>query len=41
LVQGWRSKLTPAQVQLIEQYAGPALIRLGYPLSNQLPERGR
>ncbi len=38
LVQGWRSKLTPAQVQLIERYAGPALVRLGYSLSSQLPE---
>ncbi len=38
LVQGWRSKLTPAQVRLIEQYAGPALVRLGYSLSDQLEE---
>jgi hypothetical protein len=38
LAQGWRSKLSPAQVRLIEQYAGPALERLGYSLSDQLPE---
>lgn len=38
LVQGWRSKLSPAQVLLIEQYAGPILVRLGYSLSDQLPE---
>jgi hypothetical protein len=37
LVQGWRSKLSVAQVRLIEQYAGPALVRLGYSLSDELP----
>jgi hypothetical protein len=31
--------LTPAQVRLIEQYAGPALVRLGYSLSDQPVER--
>jgi hypothetical protein len=30
LVKGWRGKLTEAQLQLIEQYAGPVLSRLGY-----------
>jgi hypothetical protein len=35
-IQGWRSKLTPAQVQLIEQHAGSALQRLGYPTSNAM-----
>jgi hypothetical protein len=35
-VRGWVSKLTPAQVQLIEEHAGSALLRLGYPLSSQL-----
>ena len=35
-VQGWRSKLTPAQVQLIEQYAGSVLQRLGHPLSTEI-----
>jgi hypothetical protein len=35
-VRGWVSKLSPAQVRLIEQHAGDALLRLGYPLSSQL-----
>jgi len=35
-VRGWVSKLTPAQVQLIEEHAGSALARLGYPLSSEL-----
>lgn len=37
-VQGWRAKLTPEQIQFIEQYAGSALQRLGYPLSSQMAE---
>jgi hypothetical protein len=41
LAQGWRTKLTPAQVRLIEQYAGPALVRLGYSLSDQTAETAR
>jgi hypothetical protein len=32
-VAGWRDQLTAAQLALIEQQAGPALARLGYPLS--------
>jgi hypothetical protein len=35
-VRGWISKLTPAQVQLIEEHAGNELLRLGYPLSSAL-----
>jgi hypothetical protein len=35
-VRGWVSKLSPAQVRLIEEHAGSALLRLGYPLSSQL-----
>jgi hypothetical protein len=35
-VRGWVSKLTPAQVHLIEEHAGRALARLGYPLSSEL-----
>jgi hypothetical protein len=35
-VQGWRGKLTPAQVQLIEQYTGSVLKRLGHPLSTEI-----
>jgi hypothetical protein len=35
-VRGWLSKLTPAQVRLIEEHAGPMLSRLGYPLSAEL-----
>jgi len=34
LAQGWRSKLSPAQVQLIELHAGAVLARLGYSLSH-------
>jgi Sulfotransferase domain len=35
-VRGWLSKLTPAQVRLIDEHAGNALQRLGYPLSTEL-----
>lgn len=35
-VRGWVSRLTPAQVQLIEEHAGSVLMRLGYPLSSEL-----
>jgi hypothetical protein len=35
-VRGWVSKLSPAQVRLIEEHAGSALLRLGYPLSSHL-----
>jgi hypothetical protein len=34
-VRGWVSKLTPAQVRLIEEHAGSALLRLGYSLSSE------
>ncbi|MGA8489217.1 MAG: sulfotransferase domain-containing protein [Terriglobales bacterium] len=37
-VRGWRSKLTPAQVTLIESYAGSALKRLGHPLSTEVSD---
>lgn len=32
-VGGWRGTLTPAQIQVIENYAGSGLVRVGYPLS--------
>jgi Sulfotransferase domain len=35
-VRGWVSKLSPAQVRLIEEHAGSTLLRLGYPLSSEL-----
>jgi hypothetical protein len=35
-VQGWRQKLTAKQLKLIDQYAGPALARLGYPTGSSL-----
>jgi hypothetical protein len=38
LVQGWRSKLGPEELQVVEKYAGDILHRLGYPLSDQLVE---
>ena len=37
-VQGWRSKLTPAQVELFAKHVGKTLVRLGYPVSNDIPE---
>ncbi|HXM22662.1 MAG TPA: sulfotransferase domain-containing protein [Terriglobales bacterium] len=37
-VQGWRSNLTPAQVEFIEKHVGSALARLGYPVSNRIME---
>ena len=33
-IEGWRSKLTAAQLDLIDRWAGHALARLGYPLSS-------
>jgi hypothetical protein len=30
-VMGWREKLTEAQLDLIERYAGETMIRMGYP----------
>lgn len=35
-VRGWVSKLTPEQVALIDQVAGPTLQRLGYPLGSEI-----
>ncbi len=32
-VQGFRGKLTKSQMELVDQYAGSVLVRLGYPLS--------
>jgi hypothetical protein len=32
-VKGWRGKLSEGQLQLVEQYAGPVLARLGYETS--------
>lgn len=37
-VQGWRSKLSAAQVQFIEQHAGTLLLRLGYTVSAAIAE---
>jgi hypothetical protein len=37
-VQGWRAKLTPAQVELFEKHAGTALARLGYPVASSMSE---
>jgi hypothetical protein len=34
-VGGWREKLTDAQVEIIQRYAGEALKRLGYPLEGE------
>jgi hypothetical protein len=38
-VQGWRAKLTPEQIRFIEQHAGSALQRIGFPLSTEIAER--
>ncbi len=35
---GWKEKLTPEQILLIDQYAGEALQRLGYPLGRDVLE---
>lgn len=35
VVCGWRQKLTSAQIQLIHQYAGQALARMGYPVTEK------
>jgi Sulfotransferase domain len=39
-VQGWRSKLSAAQVQFVEQHAGSILQSLGYPVSAAVPQSG-
>ncbi len=40
-VGGWRAKLTDAQVQVIEEYAGSALARLGYPIGSAARESAK
>jgi hypothetical protein len=35
-VRGWLSKLTPAQALRIEELAGAAMVRMGYPLLSEL-----
>jgi hypothetical protein len=37
-VQGWRSKLTAEQLEVIDKYAGVSMQRLGYPLSSESVE---
>lgn len=37
-VQGWRAKLTPEQIRVIEQHAGSVLQRIGFPLSTEIGE---
>ncbi len=37
-VAGWKGKLTPSQLELIDRYAGPTMSRLGYSLSTQTAE---
>jgi len=32
-IGGWQGRLTPEQLNLIEKYTGPILLRLGYPMS--------
>jgi hypothetical protein len=40
VVQGWRSRLSPEQMQFVDQHAGSVLTRLGYPMSSQLGQGG-
>jgi len=37
-VEGWRSKLSPSQLELIERHCGEVMLRLGYPLSTDSVE---
>ncbi|HEX8815495.1 MAG TPA: sulfotransferase domain-containing protein [Terriglobales bacterium] len=37
-VQGWRDKLTPAQLQLFEKYIGRELAELGYPSASAVAD---
>ena len=37
-VAGWKEKLTPAQLRLMDQFAGPAMARLGYAPAGDLAE---
>jgi hypothetical protein len=37
-VAGWKGKITPAQLQRIDQYAGSTMARLGYALASQESE---
>lgn len=37
-VAGWKNKLTPAQLQKMDQYAGSAMTRLGYALASETNE---
>jgi hypothetical protein len=42
VVRGWRQKLTSAQIQLIHQYTGKALARVGYPVAeNEISDQQR
>lgn len=35
-IQGWRTVLTPAQLQMFDQYAGPELSRMRYPSASEV-----
>jgi hypothetical protein len=35
-IGGWQGRLNSEQLKLIEQHAGPTLMRLGYPLVNEV-----
>jgi len=34
-VAGWKGKLNPSQLELIDRYAGPTMVRLGYALGQE------
>lgn len=40
-VQGWRSKLSDEQLELIEHHAGEVMLRMGYPLASGEPISAR
>lgn len=40
-VEGWRSKLSEAQIQIIEKYAAGTLLRVGYPCQEPASVDGR
>ena len=37
-VEGWRTKLSPAQLELVERHCGRVMARLGYPLTSNRKE---
>ncbi len=38
-VGGWREKLSPAQIEMVAKHAAEALMRTGYPVGRETPQR--